>query len=188
MVAEMVPERELQPRAFSIMPLVWSLGSIFGPSFGGFFAKPADNLPGLFGHNRFLIKYPFALPNIVASSFFLIGISTGFLFLKACHISHILFTPLTRIRKPSKPNVTAQIQASLWARSCPPSSEPSSVLSPSPNLTDGPQKAMMNLRPPYFVEHPSHPSPPSTPMLTLSRLNPFFPDLLCVKYSRDSQS
>ncbi|RAL60437.1 hypothetical protein DID88_000212 [Monilinia fructigena] len=30
MVAEMVPEKELQPRAFSIMPLVWSLGSIFG--------------------------------------------------------------------------------------------------------------------------------------------------------------
>ncbi|KAN0093711.1 MFS general substrate transporter [Hyaloscypha variabilis] len=82
MVAEMVPERELQPRAFSIMPLVWSLGSIFGPSFGGFFAKPAEHMPGLFGNNKFLIKYPFALPNIVASSLFMIGISTGFLFLK----------------------------------------------------------------------------------------------------------
>ncbi|EPQ67835.1 Bgt-614 [Blumeria graminis f. sp. tritici] len=41
MVAEMVPEKELQPVAFTIMPLVWSIGSIFGPSFGGFFAKPA---------------------------------------------------------------------------------------------------------------------------------------------------
>ncbi|KAH8646488.1 major facilitator superfamily domain-containing protein [Tricladium varicosporioides] len=82
MVAEMVPEKELQPRAFSIMPLVWSLGSIFGPSFGGFFAKPAENLPGLFGNNKFLIKFPFALPNIVASVFFLTGITTGFLFLK----------------------------------------------------------------------------------------------------------
>lgn len=34
MVAEMVPQRELQPRAFSIMPLVWTIGSIVGPSFG----------------------------------------------------------------------------------------------------------------------------------------------------------
>jgi hypothetical protein len=28
MVAEMVPEKELQPRAFSIMPLVWSIGML----------------------------------------------------------------------------------------------------------------------------------------------------------------
>jgi hypothetical protein len=82
MVAEMVPEKELQPRAFSVMPLVWNLGSIFGPSFGGFFVNPAENLPGLFKNNKFLIKFPFALPNIVASAFFLIGISTGILFLK----------------------------------------------------------------------------------------------------------
>lgn len=82
MVAEMVPEKELQPRAFSIMPLVWSLGSIFGPSFGGFFAKPTENLHGIFGNNKFLEKYPFALPNIVASVLFMIGISTGIFFLK----------------------------------------------------------------------------------------------------------
>jgi len=82
MVAEMVPEKELQPRAFSIMPLVWSLGSIFGPSFGGFFSNPAENFPGLFGDNKFLQKYPFALPNIVASVLFLAGISIGILFLK----------------------------------------------------------------------------------------------------------
>ncbi|TVY23883.1 putative membrane protein [Lachnellula hyalina] len=82
MVAEMVPEKELQPRAFSIMPLVWSLGSIFGPSFGGFFAKPAENFPGIFGNSKFLIKFPFLLPNIVASALFTVGISTGVLFLR----------------------------------------------------------------------------------------------------------
>ncbi|KAL3425326.1 MFS transporter [Phlyctema vagabunda] len=82
MVAEMVTEKELQPRAFSIMPLVWSLGSIFGPSFGGFFAKPVENLPGLFGNSKFLARFPFALPNLVASVFFMVGITTGILFLK----------------------------------------------------------------------------------------------------------
>lgn len=29
-VAEMVPQKVLQPRAFSIMPLVWTIGSILG--------------------------------------------------------------------------------------------------------------------------------------------------------------
>jgi hypothetical protein len=112
MVAEMVPERELQPRAFSIMPLVWSLGSIFGPSFGGFFAKPADNMPGLFRNNKFLIKFPFALPNLVASGLFMIGISTGFLFLRASDSHLLLFTPLTTTRKLLRLNVTAPIQVS----------------------------------------------------------------------------
>ena len=32
-VAELVPQKELQPRAFSVMPLMWSIGSVFGPAF-----------------------------------------------------------------------------------------------------------------------------------------------------------
>ncbi|KAH8682517.1 major facilitator superfamily domain-containing protein [Xylariales sp. PMI_506] len=82
MVAEMVPERELQPRAFSIMPLVWSIGSIFGPAFGGFFAKPAEQFPSLFGNSAFFKAYPFALPNILASFIFMISLTTALLFLK----------------------------------------------------------------------------------------------------------
>ncbi|RYP71743.1 hypothetical protein DL769_004632 [Monosporascus sp. CRB-8-3] len=82
MVAEMVPEKELQPRAFSIMPLVWSIGSIFGPAFGGFFAKPADRFPGLFGGSRFLNAYPFALPNIMGSIIFMVSLTTALLFLR----------------------------------------------------------------------------------------------------------
>lgn len=81
MVAEMVPEKILQPRAFSVMPLVWSIGSVLGPAFGGFFAKPAVNLPGLFGNSKLFIKFPFLLPNLVAAAIFLLGITVGFLFL-----------------------------------------------------------------------------------------------------------
>jgi MFS family permease len=84
MVAEMVPEKELQPKAFSLMPLVWSVGSIFGPAFGGFFAKPAQQFPGLFGNSEFFKKYPFALPNIIAAAFFLVSMTTAALFLKVC--------------------------------------------------------------------------------------------------------
>lgn len=35
MVAEMVVERAHQAKAFSVMPFVWSLGSILGPILGG---------------------------------------------------------------------------------------------------------------------------------------------------------
>ncbi|KAI1474465.1 MFS general substrate transporter [Daldinia eschscholtzii] len=82
MVAEMVTEKELRPRAFSIMPLVWSVGSVFGPAFGGLFAKPAEQWPGIFGNISFFKKYPFAFPNLIGSIFFLISLTTGFLFLK----------------------------------------------------------------------------------------------------------
>jgi hypothetical protein len=82
MVAEMVPEKELQPRAFSIMPLVWTIGSIFGPAFGGALAKPVEKNPRLFGNIEFLRKYPFALPNLASACFFIVGITIGFLFMK----------------------------------------------------------------------------------------------------------
>ena len=82
MVAELVPQKDLQPRAFSIMPLVWTIGTIFGPGFGGALANPAARYPRLFGNADFFKEYPFSLPNMVASLFFLIGLSTGFLFLK----------------------------------------------------------------------------------------------------------
>lgn len=82
MVAEMVTERELQPRAFSIMPLVWTLGSIFGPAFGGALARPAEKHPALFGGSELLKKYPFVLPNLAAACVFVVGITTGILFLR----------------------------------------------------------------------------------------------------------
>ncbi len=84
MVAEMVPERELQPKAFSLMPLVWSIGSVFGPAFGGFFAQPAKQYPNLFGNIEYFKRYPFALPNLMACCVFFISFMTALLFL---HVS-----------------------------------------------------------------------------------------------------
>lgn len=78
----MVPYKELQPKAFSVMPLVWTIGSIFGPGFGGALANPATKYPKVFGNSDFFKKYPFALPNIAASVFFLMGLIVGILFLK----------------------------------------------------------------------------------------------------------
>lgn len=82
MVAEMVPEKELQPRAFSVMPLVWTIGTIFGPAFGGSLARPAEKHPSIFGGSEFWEKYPFLLPNLASACLFVVGIATGFLFLR----------------------------------------------------------------------------------------------------------
>ncbi|KXL49330.1 MAG: hypothetical protein FE78DRAFT_179402 [Acidomyces sp. 'richmondensis'] len=82
-VAEMVPFKELQPRAFSIMPLVWNIGSIFGPTIGGALANPLSVRPGEhFEHPSFFQRFPYALPNIVAACFFTVGITVGFFFLE----------------------------------------------------------------------------------------------------------
>lgn len=81
-VAELVPEKELQPRAFSIMPLVWSVGSIFGPSIGGTLVHPTKRFPSLFGNIELLKRYPFALPNMLISALFLVGILSGIFFLR----------------------------------------------------------------------------------------------------------
>lgn len=82
-VAEMVPFKELQPRAFSLMPLVWNVGSIFGPTIGGALANPFNVKPGEERRNPSLLEmFPYALPNIVSACFFAIGITTGLLFLE----------------------------------------------------------------------------------------------------------
>jgi MFS family permease len=82
-VAEMVPFKELQPRAFSLMPLVWNIGSIFGPSIGGALANPLDVTPGGDRSSGSLFeKFPYALPNIVSAVFFAVGITTGILYLE----------------------------------------------------------------------------------------------------------
>ena len=82
MVAELVPYKELQPKAFSVMPLVWTIGSIFGPGFGGALANPALKYPEIFGKSGLFRQYPFALRNLVGAAFFLVGLSVGILFLR----------------------------------------------------------------------------------------------------------
>jgi hypothetical protein len=50
---------------------------------GGFLADPLKNHPEWFHGARpeFFVRFPFALPNLVCASFFLIGVPVGILFL-----------------------------------------------------------------------------------------------------------
>ncbi|CAI6337806.1 unnamed protein product [Periconia digitata] len=81
-VAELCPWKELQPRAFSIMPLVFTIGSIFGPTLGGALSNPLRVDPRAPKGDKFLERFPYCPPNIVAATIFAVGIITGWLFLK----------------------------------------------------------------------------------------------------------
>lgn len=129
MVAEMVPYKELQPKAFSVMPLVWTIGSIFGPSFGGALANPALKYPKVFGGSGVFKSYPFALPNLVGAAFFLVGLSVGTLFLKetleskkgrrdyGIMLGNLLLLPFTRKKREPKWSVEEDQSTSLLKHS-----------------------------------------------------------------------
>ena len=82
-VAELVTKKEHQPRAYSVMPVIWSIGSIIGPSIGGALAMPCDNLG--FARGGIFDKYPFLLPNLFCVAVLVFGIIVGILFLEETH-------------------------------------------------------------------------------------------------------
>ncbi|PYI04177.1 permease of the major facilitator superfamily [Aspergillus sclerotiicarbonarius CBS 121057] len=84
-VAEIVTVKEHQPRAYSIMPFVWCLGSIIGPAIGGALAQPCDNYPWLFQRDTIFDRFPFLLPNLVCVVVLVSGIVVGLLFLEETH-------------------------------------------------------------------------------------------------------
>lgn len=114
-IAEIIPEKELQPRAFSIMPMVFTMGGIFGPGIGGALANPAANYPNTVGKIEFFKRYPYALPNMAISVFFTIGLITGALFLKVrCFIARTRPTMLTSLRNRWNPRNTNGIMVEFW--------------------------------------------------------------------------
>ncbi|KAG9787325.1 MFS general substrate transporter, partial [Aureobasidium melanogenum] len=84
-VGELVTKKEHQPRAYSIMPFVWSMGSIIGPAMGGALAMPCDSYPSVFPRGGLFDKYPFLLPNLFCVFILVLGIVNGILFLEETH-------------------------------------------------------------------------------------------------------
>ncbi|KAG4428561.1 hypothetical protein IFR05_015957 [Cadophora sp. M221] len=84
-VAEMVTVKEHQPRAYTIMPFVWCLGSILGPTLGGALARPVTNYPSLFAQGTIWERFPYLLPNLVCTVIVTCGVIIGILFLEETH-------------------------------------------------------------------------------------------------------
>ncbi|EEP76804.1 conserved hypothetical protein [Uncinocarpus reesii 1704] len=85
MVGELVKKPEYEPRAYAIMPFVWSIGTIIGPAIGGTFAKPAETFPSIFPPSGLFGSFPYLLPNLICSVLLLISIAAGYLFLDETH-------------------------------------------------------------------------------------------------------
>ena len=72
-------------KAYAIMPFVWSIGTILGPSIGGFFAEPAANFPSMFPESGIFGRYPYLLPNLICAGLMLVSILAGYFFLIETH-------------------------------------------------------------------------------------------------------
>ncbi|KAL1706115.1 major facilitator superfamily domain-containing protein [Schizophyllum commune] len=57
-----------RPRAFSMLPLNWSVASILAPIIGGTLSNPAKHFPGIFGNVWLLQRFPYLLPCAVSAT------------------------------------------------------------------------------------------------------------------------
>ncbi|EON67797.1 hypothetical protein W97_07052 [Coniosporium apollinis CBS 100218] len=85
MVGELVLKPEHEPRAYAVMPFVWSVGTIIGPAIGGYLAMPAENLPSVFSSSGIFARFPYLLPNLVCAIMLLCSIIAGYIFLEETH-------------------------------------------------------------------------------------------------------
>lgn len=67
------------------MPFVWSIGTILGPSIGGYFAVPAQNFPDTFAQDGLFGRFPYLLPNLICAGLMAISIIAGYLCLEETH-------------------------------------------------------------------------------------------------------
>jgi MFS family permease len=67
------------------MPFVWSIGTILGPSIGGYFAEPVQSFPGLFSATGLFANFPYLLPNLICSFLLLLSIIMAYFLLEETH-------------------------------------------------------------------------------------------------------
>lgn len=72
-------------RAYSVMPFVWSIGTIIGPAIGGTFADPTTTFPNIFSPDGIFNTFPYLLPNLMCAGLLLISILAGYFLLQETH-------------------------------------------------------------------------------------------------------
>ncbi|CAG9937178.1 unnamed protein product [Clonostachys rosea f. rosea IK726] len=85
MVGELVSKPEHEPRAYSVMPFVWSIGTIIGPCIGGTFADPHLSWPSVFPKGSLFERFPYLLPNLLCAALLGLSIVLGFFLLDETH-------------------------------------------------------------------------------------------------------
>ncbi|KAI0444064.1 major facilitator superfamily domain-containing protein [Xylaria telfairii] len=85
MVGEIVTKPQHEPRAFAVMPFVWSIGTIIGPAIGGIFAEPHQSWPQIFTQDSWFTTFPYLLPNLICAALLFVSILLGWLLLEETH-------------------------------------------------------------------------------------------------------
>ncbi|KAI1409661.1 MFS general substrate transporter [Hypoxylon sp. FL1857] len=85
MVGELVSKPEHEPRAYSVMPFVWSIGTIIGPAIGGMLADPHESWPSAFPKGTLFADLPYLLPNLCCAALLLISVILGYFLLEETH-------------------------------------------------------------------------------------------------------
>ncbi|RFU36264.1 hypothetical protein B7463_g128, partial [Scytalidium lignicola] len=85
MVGELVTKPEHEPRAYSVMPFVWSIGTIIGPAIGGTFADPHSTFPDTFSEDGLFGRFPYLLPNLICAGLLMISVLLGYFLLDETH-------------------------------------------------------------------------------------------------------
>lgn len=124
-VAELVTVKEHQPRAYTIMPMVWCIGSIVGPVIGGALARPCVSYPEIFARGTIWDRFPYLLPNLFSAAAVFVGVVVGLLFLEETHamkklerdrgleLGNYLLGRLSKLRGCSRSSSTPEKQALL---------------------------------------------------------------------------
>ncbi|KAH8670275.1 major facilitator superfamily domain-containing protein [Tricladium varicosporioides] len=85
MVGELVTNPKHEPRAYSIMPFFFTIGCTVGPAVGGYFSRPAEAFPNVFGKVPLFIDFPYLLPNLICVAMLLVTIVIATVFLEETH-------------------------------------------------------------------------------------------------------
>lgn len=92
MVGEVAYDRRHQSIAFSMLPLLWNVGCVIGPTIGGckYFTRPKTASVSSVGdfYENFLNKHPYALSNVVVATLLCGSAVAGFLFLEETEIKN----------------------------------------------------------------------------------------------------
>lgn len=99
--------------------MCFNIGVIIGPILGGILSDPAGTYPSVFGNIDFLVKFPYAMPNIVSALFMLSATVVTWLFLEEVSTSspkNSTFQPAHLPRRPSTPEQICPITALCSAR------------------------------------------------------------------------
>ncbi|KAF7904134.1 hypothetical protein EAF00_001468 [Botryotinia globosa] len=96
MTSEIIREKKYQTKAFLLMPIMFNVGILFGPLIGGWLQDPVHTFPSAFGSGSklggkdgvgWMMKYPYALPNLFNAFLLLLSLFLVILGLEETHIN-----------------------------------------------------------------------------------------------------